>query len=161
MKPVTSRPADGAGEPPRRVIAARRGDGAGEVVADGTPPLLFESESYRTWILFGSESIPPTGEYDEPFTATFMPSPGGVRVTVADVFPGERDRIPAGMHETPTLDFVFVLAGTVHLIESDGTEVVLAAGDTVVQVASGHSWHNPGPDVARIGVVLLGTAPPA
>jgi len=147
--------------PPRRVIAARRADGAGEVVADGTPPLLFESERYRTWVAFGSESIPSTGEYDEPFSATFMPPPGGVRVTVADVFPGDRDQIPGGMHETPTIDFVFVLAGTVHLIESDGAEVVLEAGDTVVQVASGHSWHNPGPDMARIGVVLLGTAPAA
>jgi hypothetical protein len=150
----------GEPRPPRRVIAARRaGDGAGEVVADGTPPLLFESDRYRTWIAFGSESIPPTGEYDEPFTATFMPPPGGVRVTVADVFPGDRAEIPGGMHDTPTIDFVFVLAGTVHLIESDGTEVVLEVGDTVVQVASGHSWHNPGPETARIGVVLLGTAP--
>jgi hypothetical protein len=152
---------DGTPQPPRRVIAARRADGAGEVVADGTPPILFESDRYRTWVAFGSESIPPTGEYDEPFTATFMPPPGGVRVTVADVFPGERSQIPGGMHDTPTIDFVFVLAGPVHLIESGGTEVVLEAGDTVVQVASGHSWHNPGPDTARIGVVLLGTAPPA
>jgi hypothetical protein len=146
--------------PPRRVIAARRAaDGAGEVVADGTPPLLFESDRYRTWIAFGSESIPPTGEYDEPFTATFMPPPGAVRVTVADVFPGDPGQIAAGMHDTPTIDFVFVLAGPLHLIESDGTEVVLETGDTVVQVASGHSWHNPGPHTARIGVVLLGTGP--
>jgi mannose-6-phosphate isomerase-like protein (cupin superfamily) len=147
--------------PPRRVIAARGPDGAGEVAADGTPPLLFESDRYRTWVLFGSEAIPPTGEHGEPFAATFMPPPGGVRVTVADVFPGERSQISAGMHDTPTIDFVFVLAGTVHLIESGGAEVVLEPGDSVVQVASGHSWHNPGPEPARIGVVLLGTGPRA
>jgi mannose-6-phosphate isomerase-like protein (cupin superfamily) len=152
------RPADEV-RPPRRVIAARRPDGAGKVAADGTPPLLFESDRYRTWVLFGSEAIPPTGEYDETFTATFMPPPGGVRVTVADVFPGERGQIPMGMHDTPTIDFVFVLAGTLHMVESGGDEVVLETGDSVVQVASGHSWHNPGPEPARIGVVLLGTEP--
>jgi len=142
---------------PRRVIAARSAGGEGVVVGDGAPPLLFESDRYRTWAIWGSESLPALGEFDEPFTATFLPPPYGVRVTVADVLPGDRSEIAAGMHDTPTIDFVFVLSGTIHLIESGGEEVVLEAGDSVVQAASGHSWHNPGPGLARIAVVLLGT----
>jgi hypothetical protein len=141
------------------VIAARGADGEGEVARDGAPPLLFESDRYRTWAVWGSESRPALGEFEAPFTATFMPPPDGVRVTIADVFPGDRSQIPAGMHETPTIDFVFVLSGTVHLIESGGEEIVLEAGDSVIQAASGHSWHNPGPGLARIAVVLLGTNP--
>jgi mannose-6-phosphate isomerase-like protein (cupin superfamily) len=140
-------------------MAAPSARGEGEIASDGAPPLLFESDRYRTWAIWGSESRPTPGRLDEPFTATFMPPPGGVRVTVADVLPGARSEIAAGMHETATIDFVFVLSGTVHLIESGGEEVVLEAGDCVVQAASVHSWHNPGPKSARIAVVLLGAAP--
>ncbi len=47
----------------------------------------------------------------------------------------------------------------------DGAEVILCAGDTVVQNGTRHRWKNPGDKPARMTVFLCGaqhaTVPPA
>jgi hypothetical protein len=61
-----------------------------------------------------------------------------------------------GMHQTPTIDYDIVLDGTVGLELDDGQEVILQAGDIVVQNATRHRWHNRGTGVARVLAVMLG-----
>lgn len=60
-----------------------------------------------------------------------------------------------GMHTTPSIDYDFVLDGTVHLELTDG-EVELHAGDAVVQYGTRHAWRNRSDAVATLLVVLLG-----
>lgn len=61
-----------------------------------------------------------------------------------------------GMHQTPTVDYVTVISGTVTLELDDGATAELHAGDTVVQQGARHAWRNRSSEPATISVVLLG-----
>jgi mannose-6-phosphate isomerase-like protein (cupin superfamily) len=66
---------------------------------------------------------------------------------------------PAGMdargfHVTKTVDFVFILSGSVAL-DLDRESVKLGAGDAVVLQAANHSWRNPGDIPVRFLDVLI------
>ena len=50
----------------------------------------------------------------------------------------------AGMHRTATLDFEYVVEGTLTLELDDGREVELHPGDVVVQNGTRHRWRNRG-----------------
>ena len=60
-----------------------------------------------------------------------------------------------GMHTTDSVDFEVILSGEVVLELDDGAEVVLKAGDTVVQNGTRHAWHNRGdvPVVIAVGII--------
>jgi mannose-6-phosphate isomerase-like protein (cupin superfamily) len=62
----------------------------------------------------------------------------------------------AGMHRTATIDYDFVLEGTIGLELDDGAEVTLRAGDVVVQNGTRHRWHNRGDGPARLLAVVVG-----
>jgi quercetin dioxygenase-like cupin family protein len=47
-----------------------------------------------------------------------------------------------GLHITRTIDFDYVVAGTVHCILDDET-VELSAGDFIILQAARHAWRNP------------------
>ena len=60
----------------------------------------------------------------------------------------------AGMHRTPTTDFVHVLEGRVELVLDEGS-VELEAGDVVVQCGNVHAWRVlDGP--VRLATVMVG-----
>ncbi|NWK94558.1 cupin domain-containing protein [Sphingobium lactosutens] len=60
-----------------------------------------------------------------------------------------------GMHRTPTLDYVTVIAGRIVLELDEGQCVTLVAGDTVVQHGVRHAWRNPGHTPATLSFVML------
>jgi hypothetical protein len=61
-----------------------------------------------------------------------------------------------GMHATPTVDYIVILDGEISLDLGVGEPVRLARGDTVVQNAARHSWHNLGTEPATLAVVMVG-----
>lgn len=148
-------PAGEAGGVPRRIVAAA-GPHTGEFVDRGAPPDIPVGAGFRTWMIWGGDRRPSPVEPGTDALSSFVPPPGGYRVTVTDIMPGGREQIAAGMHRTETIDFAFVLAGPLVLIEDSGEERELASGDCVVQLGTRHSWHNPGSDPARIATVLIG-----
>lgn len=78
---------------------------------------------------------------------------------LAKASPGIAERMEPdnpGMHETPTVDYVSVVAGIITLELDDGASVELKAGDTVVQQGTRHAWRNRTSAPATISVVLLG-----
>lgn len=78
---------------------------------------------------------------------------------MVEASPGIAERMEPdnpGMHETPTLDYVTVVSGTVSLELDDGQIVDLTTGDTVVQQGARHAWRNRTDQPAIISVVLLG-----
>jgi quercetin dioxygenase-like cupin family protein len=89
-----------------------------------------------------------------PTHADLLPPPDGVRVWVFSV-PTE-GTTGATLHSTPTVDFGFVLRGSVELHMGDGTHVALHAGDAFVQRATEHRWANVGTEPAAVGLVILG-----
>jgi quercetin dioxygenase-like cupin family protein len=61
-----------------------------------------------------------------------------------------------GMHTTDTVDFDVVLSGEVYLELDDGAEVLLKAGDCVVQNGTRHAWHNRSSQNCVVAVAIVG-----
>lgn len=64
-----------------------------------------------------------------------------------------------GLHSTPTVDYVIVLAGTVLMELDDGAIVTLESGDVVVQNGTAHAWYNGGEEGAVLAAVMVGGQP--
>ena len=63
------------------------------------------------------------------------------------------------MHRTRTLDYAIILPGEISMM-LDETEVLLKAGDVVVQQATNHAWINRGKAPCRIAFVLMDAVEP-
>lgn len=61
------------------------------------------------------------------------------------------------MHESDTVDLLYVIAGRYILKMGDGSKVELAAGDGLVQNGTLHTWFNPFREPCRIIRVLIGS----
>ncbi len=61
-----------------------------------------------------------------------------------------------GMHTTDTVDFDVVLSGEVYLQLDDGAEVLLKAGDCVVQNGTRHAWRNRSSQNCVVAVAIVG-----
>ena len=67
--------------------------------------------------------------------------------------PADRRRHP-GMHKTRTLDYAIVLSGEIYAVLDEG-EVLLRAGDVLVQQGTNHAWSNRTNKPATIVFVLI------
>ena len=61
------------------------------------------------------------------------------------------------MHKTDTVDYAICLEGEIVLVLDD-SEVLVKAGDTVVQRGTNHAWSNRSDSVCKIMFVLVGGA---
>jgi mannose-6-phosphate isomerase-like protein (cupin superfamily) len=129
-------------------------DSAPELPSDGTlpvPPRYFPStQGFR----FGFFTIPPdtTTRIERLNTASAIEEIKQKLPGMLDVL--ERDH--PGMHTTDTVDFDVVISGEVVLELDDGAEVLLKAGDCVIQNGTRHAWHNRSSANCLIAVTLLG-----
>jgi mannose-6-phosphate isomerase-like protein (cupin superfamily) len=156
----------------RRVVTGHSPDGRAIVVSDDqVAPFAIGEHGSATTVLWGRDEA---GQYPDdgspPGFAAAFPPPGGSRCAVMELAPvGDdfhqfvrtalapwADQLDAGMHRTPSTDYNFVLEGTVGLELDGGAEVLLEAGDIVVQNATRHRWHNRGMTVARVLSVVIG-----
>ena len=62
-----------------------------------------------------------------------------------------------GMHRTQTLDYAIVLSGEIYAV-LDESEVLLKAGDVLVQQGTNHAWSNRTDKPAVIAFVLIDAA---
>jgi mannose-6-phosphate isomerase-like protein (cupin superfamily) len=63
-----------------------------------------------------------------------------------------------GMHRTHTLDYCVVLSGEIYAMLDDG-EVLLRAGDCLVQRGTRHAWSNRSEEPCVIAFVLIAAKP--
>lgn len=61
-----------------------------------------------------------------------------------------------GMHTTDTVDFDVIVSGEVYLELDNGAEVLLKAGDCVIQNGTRHAWRNRSSEKCVIAVTLVG-----
>ena len=61
-----------------------------------------------------------------------------------------------GMHTTDTVDFDVVVSGEVYLELDDGVEVLLQAGDCVIQNGTRHAWHNRSSEKCVVSFAIVG-----
>ena len=65
-----------------------------------------------------------------------------------------KSRRHPGMHKTKTLDYAIVLSGEIYAV-LDEEEVLLKAGDVLVQQGTSHAWSNRTDQPAVIAFVLI------
>ena len=123
-------------------------DGADPMQAEGT--MLASVGGSVFWLI----TFPPDSVMMSPDWKPELAGPEHLKAApgVAETF--EMDS--PGMHQTPTVDYVTVVKGTVVLELDDGKTVELHQGDTVVQLSPRHAWRNPTHEPATVSVVMLG-----
>ncbi len=169
----------------RRVVTGHTADGKAIVASDTEVSAVTSptgSEFLRLWGADGMPTFPDDGAPSE--EQTFFPPLGGFRFVAMTLpplstnssmnpdmaaawreiaskkMPGflaymEKDH--PGFHATPTIDFEYVVSGEVWLELDDGKEVLLRAGDTLVQNGTRHAWHNKGSEPCQVVGCLIGT----
>jgi mannose-6-phosphate isomerase-like protein (cupin superfamily) len=147
-----------------------------------TLSLLPGFEFHRMW---GSESVPKLpSDGTAPPHPRYFPPQGGFRFGFFTIPPEAQvpaepsqlalslaelqEKLPGmaevleldnpGMHTTDTVDFDVILSGEVYLELDDGAEVLLKAGDCVVQNGNRHAWRNRSSQNCVIAVTLVGAA---
>jgi mannose-6-phosphate isomerase-like protein (cupin superfamily) len=173
-------------KPVRRVVTGHRADGRSTVLIDAPAPNVKQraagNGSTLVWVTDESPAdvsvpgdraareigVPPPRRGSIFRVAEFPPGVGGeVRdnETVlrdfgigSDVKRGHAPRHPA-IHRTRSLDYIVVLEGEITLLLDDG-EVVLKAGDVVVQQGTNHAWINRGTATCRLAMVFIDAQEP-
>jgi len=64
----------------------------------------------------------------------------------------------AGFHKTATIDYAIVLSGEIYAMMDDG-EVLLKAGDVLIQRGTNHAWSNRTNETAVVAFVLIDAEP--
>ena len=172
--------------PVRRIVTGHRADGRSTVLIDAPAPNVKQraagNGSTLLWVTDESPAdvsragdraareigVPPPRRGSIFRVAEFPPGVGGeVRdnETVLrdfaigpDVKRGHAPRHPA-IHRTRSLDYVVVLEGEITLLLDDG-EVLLKAGDVVVQQGTNHAWINRGAATCRLAMVFIDAEEP-
>jgi len=121
--------------------------------------------------LWGADRAPLLGDSVSPPISGFWPPPGGVRVTLStkapegksaaatfQSFPDINDS--AGFHASESVDVLIVLYGEIWLVQDDGVETKLQAGDVLIQNGTRHKWRNHGVDWPVMACVIFGTERP-
>ena len=169
----------------RCIVTGQTPSGKSVVVRDAavepiTLALLPGFEFHRLW---GSESAPKLpSDGTAPPPPRYFPPRGGFRFGVFTVPPEAagvahpaqlgaafaelQQKLPGmaevleldnpGMHTTDTVDFDVILSGEVYLELDDGAQVLLKAGDCVVQNGTRHAWRNRSAENCVIAVTLVG-----
>jgi hypothetical protein len=138
-------------------------------------------EFVRLWGADIPPAFPDSGA--EPEYRTYFPPAGGLRFGVFTIpaaravpltsderrnsysemerlFPGLAAHMEPGnpgMHTSDSIDFGYVISGSVWLELDDGGSRELRAGDTYVQNGTRHAWRNRSAEPCRVLVALVGT----
>jgi quercetin dioxygenase-like cupin family protein len=159
----------------RRVVTGHTPDGKAIIAADDAVSAMpfgpSGSEVHLLWGRDDTASFPDDGS--QPPIKDAFPPIAGCRASVISIAPGGTEEFnmmvstalakyaepdEPGMHRTASLDFDIVLSGQVVLELDDGVEVVLTAGDVVVQNGTRHRWHNRGSEPAVYASVVVGAS---
>ncbi len=150
-----------ADRPVRRVVTGHDAGGRSIVIEDGPPSLKYRRGPggalfHDLWSTSTSPApIAATEEGPRGPVPPVPPTAGGTVIRIVD-FPtaSDSDGRATITHRTETVDYGLVLDGEIVLL-LDESEVVLQAGDVVVQRGTDHAWLNRGRTPARVAFVLV------
>ncbi len=162
----------------RRVVSAERPDGSSYVASDGPPTRIEGGRVASMWATdYASPRLPVRDMGDDPTGAleTFIGGPGDTRLnamwvmpegtpaselkqksgqTMVPFRPSGRNKGP-GWHATYSIDYMIVIRGEV-ICGLDEGDVLLKAGDVIVQGGGNHVWRNPGTEPALVYGITVG-----
>lgn len=141
----------------RRVVTGHDADGKAIVVYDGAADNVVSGRPGQSASVVWQTSEFPSnnnGTSDVALTPVKTVNPSGTVFRVVEYGPGVAGRV----HRTDSVDYATVLSGEI-VMEMDGTEVHLRAGDCLVQRGTVHNWVNRGTVPCVISFVLVAAEP--
>ena len=144
----------------RRIVTGHTGDGRSVVVSDGPVPHTRSLPGARFDEVWSTDCAPavlglsPAGEPTSGGSRIALGSGAGNLIRVIEFLPAGAGGKRSPMHRTKTIDYGIVLEGEIALILSD-SEVLLRAGDVVVQRGTDHAWENRSELPAKLAFVLM------
>jgi len=177
-----------ARKPIRRLVTGHDGAGRSVFVMDGAAPHVYcrSPGSAIVTELWETRSAPADNRgqaevTDHPFR---LPPPKHGSVFRIIEYPPDKERLAAleaqragaddgsghgaafdrgsprhpGFHKTASVDYAIVLAGEIYALMDEG-EVLLRAGDVLVQRGTNHAWSNRSDEPATLAFVLIDAEP--
>lgn len=150
----------------RRIVTGHTPEGKSVVLSDGTPPNIRDRGTGVDFIEIwntASTPAPIVAEEAEPTDGPLVTPPPalGTKIRFNDFHPGHIDKLPPRadgrhkmMHRTKSIDYGIVLEGEIAMILDD-SEVLLKAGDVVIQRGTDHAWENRSDTVCRMAFILV------
>lgn len=145
---------------PRRVVIGSNNAGKSIILIDGDATNTKEMMSgFRRTDIWMSEATPVdnTGNEDMGAREIVFPSQSGSLFTYAEIAPG-LGVDESGWHATDTVDYIVILKGEIYCLVDEG-EVLLKAGDLLVQRGTNHAWVNRSSETCIIAGVMIGANP--
>ena len=151
------------GNVPRRVVTGHDENGVSIVLSDGIVPVhrVMPQDGvgfYEIWNTEGAPAPISRVEPNEPTERTIHvpPPPLGTKIRINEFFPGFINELgnQSPIHRTQSIDYGIVLEGEIYLVLDD-SEVLLKAGDVVVQRGTDHAWANRSDKVCRVAFILV------
>jgi len=151
----------------RRVVTANDADGRSFLLFDGPAGALLEQPGrglvfHELWETDGPLADLESDEDAGARPVRHHPPEGGTRFRIVEFMPDEMQeagaedadyaaidaediRLEAGadpsIHRNRTVDYNIILSGEIHAVTEAG-EVLLRAGDVLIQRGTAHTWHN-------------------
>lgn len=141
----------------RRVVTGHTKEGKATVMIDEVVTSSAESRpGANPTVIWTSEGFPVSndGDADESKRKTSTAHPNGTVFRVISFAPGVHPR----NHRTDSIDYAVVISGEI-IMDLDGEEVLLRAGDVLVQRGTIHNWFNRGTEPCVIAFVLIDAKP--
>ena len=172
----------------RRVVTGLDVDGRSTFIIDAATPHVFSRSKGSAIVheLWETTRTPADnrGSADAIARGHRLPPPKGGSVFRVIEYPPDKERLAAiaheeklpddgsgrsaasdrnnprhlGFHKTDTIDYAIVLSGEIYAMMDDG-EVLLMAGDVLVQRGTNHAWSNRTDEPAVVAFVLIDAQP--
>ncbi len=171
----------------RRVVTGHNAAGKSIFIMDGPAPTVFDRGPGRTCVteLWETRTSPAdnTGNAEVTDHPNRLPPPPNGSVFRVVEYPPDRLRVATlrrpgeshdtaregyvrdlanarhpGFHKTDTVDYAIVLSGEIYALMDEG-EVLLKAGDVLVQRGTNHAWSNRTDQPVQIAFVLIDAKP--
>lgn len=155
----------------RRIVTAHDAQGSSVFVSDETCPhvhMVMGLPNFTVTELWKTGPTIASNSDDDPAKGipALMPPAGGSVFRILEMPPdlewtSKFPDIPAPtMHRSATIDYAFVIDGEVWAV-LDGQELLMRAGDVLIQRETNHGWANRSSRPCRILFVLMDTSTPA
>ena len=142
----------------RRIVTGHDESGRSIVVSDGEAANYRQLGQRRSTLMWATKDLPVDyldTEDAGQWTLGTPPPPGGTRFCIIESAPGASY---SAMHRTDTVDYVICIKGEITM-DLDDSQVVMKAGDVLIQLGTNHGWRNHTNEPASVAFVLIDGKP--
>jgi mannose-6-phosphate isomerase-like protein (cupin superfamily) len=174
---------------PRRVVTGHNAEGKSIFISDAPTPHVFQRSTGSAIVMemWETPSTPASNDgNDDAIARGFrLPPPKNGSVFRIIAYPPDKERLTSlaaelaapddgsgrvaaadksgsarhlGFHKTNSIDYAIVLSGEIYALMDEG-EVLLKAGDVLIQRGTNHAWSNRTDEPCYVGFVLIDADP--